>query len=279
VGKRIFSFRILFVLAALWILINGVTTYPRDKAFVKAPAVSNVSALEYKGSAPMAKEIVNLSVQHKAPEHQNTEVKQEQKKEFDEFVKAEEKKDSNKMHQILTTMAKSYKNNGEEEMAVQLNQKAVEVGTKIGKHEAVGENMNSIADIYDKAGKLDQAVVYRQKAINQFSTADANVMLERTLRSLTLTYQKAGKLEDAKKTLKEAEKVAAKVRKQTLEKGNQVVRKDKNSTQKKSATSSTSTKGSNKVVSNSSSAKSGEQHQAGAAVEDDGKHGTGSESN
>jgi tetratricopeptide (TPR) repeat protein len=194
--------RLVFVAAAIAVLISGISWWIYQRpAQAKALQIKNASPIAYAGNAPVSKSLAQTLSSYKSDE--------KEKKLFQDFSKAEETGNKNIMRTMLKNMSNSYKNAGEQELAVQIDKQAVTLGRSTGEHKEVGQSLQDIGEIYHKAGNYDKSVDYDKQALSEYQTIDANKEIVRVLHHLCNNYKSLGKFDEAMACLKKANKIVA----------------------------------------------------------------------
>ncbi len=197
-----FIVRLVFVAASIAVLISGISWWLYQRpAQAKALQLKNASPITYTGNAPVSRSLAQTLSSYKSDE--------KEKKLFEQFSKAEESGNKNIMRTVLKSMSTSYKNAGENEMAVEINKQAITLGKSAGEHKDVGQNLQDIGEIYHKAGNYDKSVDYDKQALSEYQAIDANKEIVRVLHHLCQNYKVMGKFEEAKACLKKANKIVA----------------------------------------------------------------------
>jgi tetratricopeptide (TPR) repeat protein len=194
--------RLVFVAASIAVLISGISWWIYQRpAQAKALLLKNASPITYTGNAPVSKSLAQTLSSYKSDE--------KEKKMFEQFSKAEETGNKSIMRTVLKSMSNSYKNAGENEMAVEINKQAITLGKSTGEHKDVGQSLQDIGEIYHKAGNYDKSVDYDKQALSEYQTIDANKEIVRVLHHLCANYNMMGKFEEGKACLKKANKIVA----------------------------------------------------------------------
>jgi tetratricopeptide (TPR) repeat protein len=209
--------RLLFVAGAMAVMISGIVWWiQKGPVSASADAMLYAKPVSYAGRAPVTKQLATtLSTYRKkqAAEKgrqytpQQVENRKNEEQLVQRFGQAEEKKDFGGMKQVLKDMSSSYKAAGETEMAVAINKQAVALGKKRGERRDVADSLNEISGIYNDAAKLDQAIEYGERALREYRDIDARDQMVRVFRHLGTVYKKKGLEEEAKKCLKNADRL------------------------------------------------------------------------